>query len=282
MPFTYTAFLGGAGNNYGIISTSGGSTHTKGAYVDVIASISGDHSLIWTQPMGNANGQKALYDLATGAAAAEVDVLANLQIANSDEARAVALNSLGPFNVDVANTTRLSVRSQNTTATTNTRVGFMAANRVLGSFANPTTYGSVTGTTRGTPVDPGATINTKGAYTEITASTSAAHGHLIISINTASNLAPAAAFWRHDIATGAAASEVNIVGDIVGGDGTNGFWESYGPGMANFEVTVAVSTRLTIRSQSTTNDATDRLLDHILIGMDAPPATFSGEASHVF
>jgi hypothetical protein len=249
-----------------------GSTNTKGAYTQLVASSGiAAESLVITLSPGTAEGD-FLFDIATGAAASEVDKIANIPYSRKLSIPALASSLVLPFNIPAGS--RIAARQQSTTTTGILRAGIHITKKDTVSFHECTssvTYGAVTADSGGTSVDPGGTIHTKGAYSELSASTSADIKWLMVCIQQQNNTSRSTANFLIDIATGAAASESVIIPNIWVVATTEADLVQpifIGP----FPIEIASGTRLAVRAQCSINDATDRLLDVILLG-------FNGTAS---
>lgn len=260
-------YPGHSGSTYATTVTAGSPAHTKGAYAQIAASTSFDSSRLWIGLMAGGLANAAyLLDIATGAAASEVVLVADVTIQTGIEGEGEP--ALTYVAADVASGTRLAARCQCTTASQTLFVWLMQESRALQSLSSPVTYGANTGTSLGVAVDAGATADTKGAYSQITASSSADHDAWSVLIGTNNNSAPTLANFALDIATGAAASEVVVIPDII--IRTSTFSDKYTPGSLWVPVTIPSGTRIAARCASTTNDATDRILTVALIGMGLP------------
>lgn len=114
---------------------------------------------------------------------------------------------------------------------------------------------------RGVDIDPGATVNTEGAYAQLTASSSDAIAAFTCSLGPGGDVARAATTsWLVDIATGAAASEFNFLTDLP----------THCTGSVDMPVLtqhglwacdIPSGTRFAARCQSDSNTAGDRILD---------------------
>ena len=128
--------------------------------------------------------------------------------------------------------------------------------------------------------DPGATINTLGAIVEMTASSSHDYDYILVMIGNRGNSSMTTHGQLLEVLTGAASSEV-LLATIAYVPSAQEFVGSclvmlapYGP--------IASGTRISVRSQATINDATDRLLDVVIIGMaaTAPAGGAGGLLTH--
>ena len=269
----------------GSFVTGSGSANTKGSYVEMDASTAFTVAWFLVQ-LGHQAGSVTddfLIDIATGAAAAEVVIVDNLlcSILSTSETSCTPL--LLPR--AVASGTRLSVRCQQSSTSTANVLGvhlLIAEHASIAGAASAVTYGAATGDSGGTSIDPGGSANTKGAYVEMSASSSADLNWFVIMTGTQENNARQNASFLMDLATGAAASEVINVPDLYFGTGITA--DLFNAGAWSLGVApVSSGTRLSARASSETTDAADRLFDLVLVGLDiAVPNAGGGEASHVF
>ena len=189
--------------------SSDSAAHAKGPYTEVVASTPYDSSRLYLQlAAGSNNGRLVLVDLATGGAGAETVAVANIATTiDVDIMTAIFV----PVTVDLPAGTRLALRCQTglSAATTESFVVHLE-DRALGSIASPVTYGAVTAASRGTVLDPGTTINTKGSYVQVSASTSARIDTLVLCTTASqagSTFITAFTSWLLDIATGTSGAE---------------------------------------------------------------------------
>ena len=129
-----------------------------------------------------------------------------------------------------------------------------------------TPYGADTSDSGGMAVDPGGTVDTKGAYSELAASTTYPIKQLMLVIGGRGNTTQLTQRVLIDVAIGGAGSEQIVFPDI--GYGANvgtdlGIPLVVGP----YPVDIPAGTRLAVRAQSSINNATDRLFDACLYGV---------------
>lgn len=114
--------------------------------------------------------------------------------------------------------------------------------------------------------------NTKGAYTQVVASTPFASSRVYLTPEYHS------AAWRFvlvDVATGAAGAETVLVPNLVFVSNANN--DVVRPELVRFPVAIPAGTRVTVRAQCTDTGAFSRLLAVTLIGMQEPtPASGGG------
>ena len=128
-----------------------------------------------------------------------------------------------------------------------------------------TTYGANETDSAGTTIDPGGSTDTKGSWTEVVSSTTNDIRWLIMALSHAANPTAAQARWLFDIAVGAGGSEKAIMENVQ----VTATWdESLIGSSISFPISIPAGSRLAVRSQSNIGNATDRLLDVVLYGID--------------
>ncbi|WP_433329975.1 hypothetical protein [Spirillospora sp. CA-294931] len=245
-------------------------TNTKGAWVELIAATARDAvGLLVNAGRGHTATADFLVDLAVGAAGAEQVLVPNLTAGNGT-------NLLGPgavfIPIAVPAGTRISARCQSTVASAISRLQVIA---VYGTWSSSvphgvcTAYGANTADSGGVTVDPGAVANTKGAWSQIVASTSRPCRAVIIGIGNQANSARSVnTDWLLDIALGGAGAETSIISDLhiecsTVDDIATPQW------VGSLPIDIPAGTRLAARSQaSAVTDANDRLFDVIIYGLD--------------
>lgn len=257
------------------------STNTKSDWTQISASTAAAANALIVEVIGFSAAGDVLLDIGTGAGGAESVLVENLHF-RSDNGLTKAFYFYLP--VSIAAGTRVAARYQATATTVD--VWFIMhlcndANNILLTGCTPVTYGAATTDSGGTGVDPGASTNTKGGYAEISAATSADIDWLTVFVGSRNNAAPATTSWLVDIATGAALSESVVIPNIyfhthASNDVID--YHAIGP----FPVTIPSGTRLSARAQCSTNDATDRLIDVLLIGWDGAAASGGGGGFSAF
>lgn len=261
-------------------SVTGGSANAKGSWVEMLASTAETIGEVRINPLSSNQQRNYLIDIGTGPGGSESVLVADIILGVGGVVRVT--NPAVSLPVSIASGTRIAARVQATAATTNVvRLSVMLVGGT-GAPTNPFTYGAVTGSTAGTTVDAGGTADTKGSYSEITSATSAAHTWVTVVVSGRGNTAPQVAFFALDVATGAGGSETVQIPDLC--IASNGVPQSFSPTAMGFPLTIASGTRIAARLASSTNDATDRLLDVEVIGGSVVTSGGSGggEVSHVF
>lgn len=275
----YTAYPTGA--TYSVTATADASAHTKGTYVEIVASTASNVSRLWVLCTGGSANSYYLADIAEGAAASESDIINDVFVHMGTDSSGTYAGCAAwtPYDVDIASGTRLSVRCQSSTGGSNIGFAFILEDRALGTLTDPATYGTVAASSRGTQIDPGGTADTKGSWTEITASTSAEIDALAVmfGLGTSGETLAANQTWKVDIGTGGAGAETVVIPDITV-RGTVGIDAAH-PAVVRFPVSIAASTRIAARCQCSVNTAADRLLAVTIIGMQEPAATGGAHTS---
>jgi hypothetical protein len=105
-----------------------------------------------------------------------------------------------------------------------------------------------------TNLTPSATLNTKGAYSQLIASTAAVTRSILIQCSAAVVQVTPGKQWLIDIALGGAGSEVNLIPNLVFGVPTQ--YSNSGFCML-LPMTIAAGTRISARCQTNINSATD-------------------------
>jgi hypothetical protein len=246
---------------------SAGVAHTKGDWTEIDASAAvAATGLILSYNVSGLGD--FLLDIGAGGAGAEVAIVENIPGQRQTGSSNLLFCIYVP--IAIASGTRLSARFQSTTGVGTYRLqAYLVSKDTVGfdECTTAVTYGADTADSGGAEVDPGATIHTKGAYTELSASTSADIKWLIVGVGNKNNTARTDAFFLVDIATGAAASESVVVPNLcfIASSTMDSITPQYYPAIP---IEIASGTRLSARAQSGINDAGDRLLDLIVIGLN--------------
>lgn len=189
-----------------------GAANTKGSWVQLIASLTHDIELLHVHLVGPLTGNaRYALDIGIGASGSELVVVPDL----------VAYGTVGWATViplRVPGGTRIAARLASTTASSTARVSLVACAASLLTpvgYQSWTHYGFASASTGGVLSTSSATINTKGAWVELTSSTTDPIEQIYVCIAgdaTASQTASSAAV---DIGVGASGSEVALLPDLV-------------------------------------------------------------------
>lgn len=240
--------------------------HTKGAYVDVVASTSMDYDGLLIQATGGTIPLNFLVDIAVGPAASEQIILADFHLSNITR-----LNQWIHIPMSIPSGSRISARGQCPTGSTQTVV---TAHGVRNGFlgvppgGSISTLGAVTATTLGTAIDPGAAANTYGAWVPLAASVSSDIVAIMPVLGSKRNTAPQDTFgsaFSLQIGVGAAASEQVVWGPLSFGSNAIGL---YGPlPFMWLPASIPAGSRVAARAKCSHTDATDRLFDLVIYAL---------------
>lgn len=228
-------------------SVTSGVAHTKGAFVELIASTAFGYSGITIQCHNAATDYKDLIlDIAIGAAASE-EVIVKDFIIGSYGTRESNYSIYIPVGIPAG--TRVAVRTQSENVST---ISFIHGMGFSNSFisqspvAKVTDYGVVIGSSKGTVVTSGS-ADVKGSYTELTSSTSEDLKGIFVFIGANNTFLSSQVDILVDIAVGAAASEVDILPSI---GITAESLEIVGPGIRWFPINIPAGSRIAARVQT--------------------------------
>lgn len=258
----FEAAAASSGSSGGIDVTSGAIAHNKGAtYTTLIASTAFDAEAVRLVVMIGTGTADALVDLAVGAALSE-QIIVNNALCSRGTQGPVMATLLFPVRIPAGS--RLSARSQ---CTTGARVTSIWAQLISAGSLGPhateriETLGAATADSGGTSIDPGGTANTKGAWVELSASTSFDYQGFALGIGSQNNGAPGTFAWLVDVGIGGAGSEQVVIPNLILRDrgGISGSHEW-------FDCPIPGGSRVAGRAQCNGTDATDRLFDIALYG----------------
>lgn len=252
-----------SGSAYSKTLTSGGSTHSKGAYVALSASVPADvwwHLFRFYAPTG---GTQFLVDVATGAAGAEKILIPDvLFLPPRDNFGEAVL--LVPCHLKAGQ--RLAARCSCSATSKTMGVAWHAIGggfATLKGMARAETLGANSGTTRGTQIDPGGSANTKGSYITI-GTTGFDWKWLVVILGTVSGAMPTGQTeWRADVALGGTPDIIVPDWTIATDSNSDDLWSD----TITIPFEVPAGTAVKIRAQCSITDATDRLLDAVVVGI---------------
>lgn len=263
--FTQTESFPAEGSTYEIAVESAGTSHTEGAWTQLAAATSFDavgfYLIISTH---NSNGIDYHIDIGTGAVASETAIIQNIPVTSGCPTAGICSDMAIYIPLAIANGTRVAARIQSTSTSKNVWMSLlMAGGTSTTSYSASTTYGADASDTGGTAIDPGGVANTKGSWTQITASTSTTCSAFWIFFGLRANADPANAYFKYDIGTGAGGAEVIKVKNLPTRSETTLDALHYFAHWVPFSI--ASSTRIAMRGQTDITDATDRVLDATII-----------------
>ena len=201
----------------GTLVTASGTAHTKGSYSELVASLGFDVfeiDFVFSNVGAPTVVTSMLVDIAVGAAGSETNIIPNL-IAGGAEV--VSADVIGGqryrFPLYIASGSRLSARCQAAVVSDTVRVAvwYRGAPRNPGVWAGSrvSAYGIDTGTSLGTSVAAGLSA-AEGTFTQITASTSEAHDHLVAGVGLNGDSTTQGSLNFLDLGVGAATEDVVV------------------------------------------------------------------------
>lgn len=236
---------------------TGGANNTKGAYTQLVASSALDTRMIAVSIQESANTTTHAYvDIAVGAAASEKVIISNLFVEGSTNG---TNGTCYLFPVNVPAGTRFSARAQNGSAATdgpNVNLTLFDGNFDVEGFAGIDDLGTVTATTQSSLLTASATINTKGAYTQLVASTARDYAGFYLRPTFPSS-GTGVQHNLFDVAIGAAGSEQVVVPNIQCGSTSKPATPQF---LGPFWVPIPAGTRVAARTQSDTASSTMGLI----------------------
>ena len=251
----------------GTLLTLNGVGNTKPAtWTQIVASTAADaDGFFVTLQTGDVGIADFLVDVGLGAASSEVTIVTNMLYTHGSSESAPAR---AYFPIPIPAGSRIAMRMQSTdTTAAGVRAIVTLVNGGLAAKLKcrvATTYGADTSDSGGQALDAGGSANTKPAsFTTISASVTYGFESCVICVGQRNNAAQTAQNILLDIAVGAAASETVIVPDFYLRATAA---EDIYPKMIWVPATVRAGQRLSGRIQSSTNDATDRIIDVVVIG----------------
>ncbi len=210
---------GSVGTSGPVTVAANASINTLGAWVQIIASTSADSVTLLVCISGFNNvGPDAGVDIGVGSAGNEVMVAQQLSVCRKDNNGAAQGNYLLP--VSIPSGTRISARCQVNKINDGVKIAittFDGAFTNFDGFAGVDPIGFSAATTLGTSVDPGAVLNTKGAYSQLIASTAKDYAGFIIAFdcqNQLTGISTDQVVIGVDISVGGAGSEVLLIPDV--------------------------------------------------------------------
>lgn len=244
--------------------------NAKGAYEQIIAATPFDISHLYLEVDPDSTGStglSGLLDIAIGGAGSEKIIVPDLIIPRNTT-RSRASHVILPLTIPAG--VRMAMRGQENSSARRVEMkmlgfgqGFMPSQ----TFQRMTAYGVDLTASRGQLVDAGATFDTKGAYTQIVASTTRPMRAFMLGIGGQTAVRTAVADFLVDVAVGAAGQEKIIAPDLIAQHDFNyphwsGAWQ--GP----YYCDVPSGSRLAVRAACNTATAVERTLYALIYGFE--------------
>lgn len=247
----------------------------KGSYVELISSTARATERINVfLAYPSATKQPLTVYIAVGAAASEVDVLAFTAWVGTGAPDVLE------FPVSIGSGQRVSAAMASDSSVPATDISISLGDESGYGTSNSYELTDLTSGNQGIDVDPGGTANTKGAYSELIASTSIDYDYFVLCLGLSNNNNMTNGRFLIDIATGAASSEVVLIENIPYSQDSS---ENGSPPFIPFWEPIPSGTRIAVRAQCDITDAADRIFDAAITGQSVTaPSGGGGESSHVF
>lgn len=237
---------------YSTALASRGAANAKGSYVQLLAATGFAYDAITLNMSAEGGGgQTFLVDIAIGAAAAEQVIVPNVLFDNARSVYSSGLDLTLPIAVPAGVRLAACCQEVGGAGTRYVRVG--VSGLAGGNDYPPATcgvainYGAITASTNGVLVDPGASANTWGAWTEIAAATSQDHNGLAaaLGVNKQSGVLVDSSY-EFQIGIGAAAAEVVLTQWLCN---LNSVTNAFKPCTHTVGASIPSGTRLSMRSK---------------------------------
>lgn len=241
-----------------LTAATSATSNTKGAFAEIVASTSQDFDSLIVH-IGSFANYNALWDIAVGGSGAEVVVVPNLLVGGY-----ASMTFTLPLQVPAGS--RISTRGAAAGGTTSAYVTVIGVTGGLwgapsGGYIDD--LGTTLASSRGILLDAGATINTYPGWTTIKASTTRDIAALALIVQGNANAGPTSTLWRLQVGVGAASSEVilhetSFIVSTLASMTPHAFW---------LPSDIPAGSRVAARVRSSTNDATDRVINFNLYGL---------------
>lgn len=241
------------------IAVSDASINTKGSWTTLISSTTYSGAWLLITLVNPNNLDSFLVDIGIGGAGAEQVIIPDLNTDN--QSLAAPCNRFYLFPIAIPAGTRISARcASDSSAADTVNVGITVISAPIGGVTGMgrcETGGAVAASSAGTSIDPGATINTKGAWVEMVAAT--AHTYEWMCMGISKNTANTVQLnYLIDVGIGAVGSEVVVIGDLAVNAGTTA--DAPLPASLCFPCAIAAGSRVAVRCQCNVNTSPDRTI----------------------
>jgi hypothetical protein len=276
-PFSSTTYdIGGVStaSSYGQPAVAAFMAHTKGSWTTVAFSSTLPSHGFWfginrISAIIVGGPARVLMDIGIQQSGTDVVLVPNFLFHTPQVGSGLSQIVYCPIKVDAGSTVRARIQSDQSVFqyVPSCEVIFLKSQHGFRNYPLCTTsygYGITTGSSSGTTIDPGGTANTKGSWTQITASTSAPMRWLIVNVSML-NATAANAAWRVDVGVGGSGSEVVVIPDLLFQATTKS--DNIYPSSYTCPIYLPAGVRLAVRAQSTNTTAADRVFEAGLIGL---------------
>lgn len=249
----------------------GHTANTKGSYTQIVAATSSDCHAIVISLLCALTSYTAtnLVDIAVGASGSEQIIIPDILVCSDQWDAYNGANLLLPVEIPAGSRIAARCAGSSTSQGISVVAQLMNEEGLIGKVVpgrKVATYGQVAASSRGTAIDPGATVNTKGAFTQLVATTDddLQGFYLLFGNGGASKSGSGNALV--DIAIGGAGAEQVILSNFpIGLDSNSEIWS---PTVSPFfRLRIPAGSRISARAQSSINTAGTRTFDLTLTGV---------------
>lgn len=232
----------------GTTVTASSTANTKGSYAQLIATTAADCVMVYIQATNLlAVTVNFLVDIAIGPSGSEKVVVPNIFMVGASATGGSCFDTLIPLSIPQG--TAVSARCQCSTASGAISLKLTTFDGAFTHSEGAAGYddlGTSTSTSGGATITASSTTNTKGAYTQLIASTARDYRGLLLDFGKT----PAAGdgFNLYDIAIGAAGSEVIIASNLMVGNMVNA---AVVDRQVFLPISIPAGTAISVRMQST-------------------------------
>lgn len=242
---------------------------TKGAWTAIITSLDFDCDYLMVS-MGWGSGTRTyLADIGVGGAGSEVAIVTDIPCESSNSVCPQGISQvIVPAKIKAGS--RISARVNISGATTKQISMWIVpiAGGYIGqyNYQQCTTYGT-TSTPALTNIDPGGTINTKSAWVQLVAATTADIKGLIMFFMKTGTPPATSPDWKVDFGIGAAASEQILIPDYYVSCSTQASQVPHPSNTPIIPMEIPEGTRLAMRAACSMNTSGTRTLDVAVMGL---------------
>jgi hypothetical protein len=201
------------GTSRPVTITGHASTHTEGAWVELIASTDADFTWVnFTYGLHVSTQIAALVDIGIGAAASETPIVSDLAVSTKGSTNSEPYACSFPFAIPAGS--RISARMRSSASAATQDVAIRLSNGIIPYDVCPNvseTFGAITATSLLTAIDPGGVAHTLGSYIQLAAATTIDAMWALVQVNGNIILRSANVQSLLNVATGAAAAEVPFI-----------------------------------------------------------------------
>lgn len=243
---------------------SGAGTFTKGAWTQMVASTTYAASLMLYQVAKPSGANSCAIDIGIGSAGNEIALISNLVIEST-----IQVSQIFHFPISIPAGQRISIRCSTDTASQTIYQRLTLLDNTATSDGVPSiydTYGFVSGTGCGTTVDPGASADTKGAYSQLTASTTNdLAGFMLTFDQQGRTTGTSSGDYAIDIAVGSAGNEKAILPNTWNFLNSAVSMQIRNTGF--IPMPIRAGSRIAARAQSAVTTSPNRIIGITLVGM---------------